>query len=86
MHSAFSTSAPFPHRANPDGTIDSICSRCYVTIGTANRESDLEVMEAVHVCEPALLERYREQSGTVRKPPSRQKPSATPVHQRRSGN
>jgi len=48
----------FPHRANRDGTIDSICPRCYETVGTSTWESDLEHCEAAHVCEPAQLRRF----------------------------
>jgi hypothetical protein len=40
----------YPHRINPDGTVDSICPRCFVTIGTSNSESELERMEAEHDC------------------------------------
>jgi hypothetical protein len=43
----------FPHRTNHNGTIDSICPRCYATVGTSTWESDLEHLEAAHVCEPA---------------------------------
>jgi hypothetical protein len=48
----------FPHRTNPNGTIDSICPRCYETVGTSTWESDLEHCEAAHVCEPAQLRRF----------------------------
>ena len=85
MHPAFTTSARFPHRTNPDGTIDSICPHCYVTIGTAEWDSDLAAMEAAHLCDPALLKHYQEQSGTTKKPPEHQKPPITPVYQRRTG-
>jgi hypothetical protein len=51
----------FPHRINRDGTIDSICSRCYVTIGTSTTEADLERIEMTHVCEPGRLLSYEEQ-------------------------
>ena len=45
----------FPHRANRDGTIDSICPRCFVTVGTSNWEPELERLESAHVCEPSGL-------------------------------
>jgi hypothetical protein len=53
----------YPHRMNKNGTIDSICPRCYATIGTSMWESDLESMEAAHVCEPSRLS-YFEEKGT----------------------
>jgi|HubBroStandDraft_1064217.scaffolds.fasta_scaffold2404279_1 hypothetical protein len=40
----------FPHRHNPDGTIDSICTRCFATVATEARESDLKKAEDAHVC------------------------------------
>jgi hypothetical protein len=45
----------FPHRMNEDGTIDSICPHCFVTIGCSTWEADLDRMEAAHICEPARL-------------------------------
>ena len=45
----------FPHRSNKDGTIDSICPHCYVTIGRATWEADLDRMESEHVCNPQRL-------------------------------
>jgi hypothetical protein len=49
---------PFPHRINPDGTIDSICPLCYVTVGTSSHVADLERMEAAHFCEGGRLRYY----------------------------
>ena len=31
----------FAHRFNPDGTVDSICPRCFVTVDSAAKELDL---------------------------------------------
>lgn len=45
----------FPHRMNKDGTIDSICPHCFVTIGCSTWEADLDRIEAAHICEPARL-------------------------------
>lgn len=42
----------FSHRFNLDGSIDSICHRCFATIGTAFQEADLERLEEVHACNP----------------------------------
>ncbi len=48
----------FTHRENRDGTIDSVCRRCYVTVCTSSWEADLESAEKDHACDPALLERW----------------------------
>jgi hypothetical protein len=40
----------FHHRVNVDGTVDSICLRCYLTAGSARNESELPALEAAHVC------------------------------------
>jgi hypothetical protein len=40
---------------NQDGTIDSICPHCFVTIGCSTWEADLDRIEAAHICEPARL-------------------------------
>ena len=47
----------FPHRHNPDGTFDSICSRCLVTVATERLESDLQGAEGTHVCSDLDLSR-----------------------------
>jgi hypothetical protein len=46
----------FFHRVNRDGTHDSICCGCYLTIGTTDVESSLESQEDAHVCDP--LQQY----------------------------
>lgn len=48
----------FIHRINEDGSIDSICRDCFVTIATARTRSELEAHEHKHDCEPMVLERY----------------------------
>lgn len=75
-----SSSSRFPHRINRDGTIDSICPHCYVTIGTSTWEADLERMEAAHVCEPARLSYYEER----RKPAAKKIPPQNDRSQLRS--
>jgi hypothetical protein len=84
MGSAFAESAHFPHRRNSDGTVDSICPRCFVTIGTSTCESDLPAIEAAHVCDPALLRYYHEQRESKR-PPVRQKLPETSLRQCQPG-
>jgi hypothetical protein len=45
----------FFHRANPDGSFDSICYRCLVIVAARKKELDLEHFERGHACEPNLL-------------------------------
>ena len=40
----------FAHRENSPDSFDSICLRCYRTVGTRKRESDLSSDEQNHVC------------------------------------
>jgi hypothetical protein len=49
----------FVYLLNEDGTVDSICRRCFVTIATAHRKSDLEREESNHVCETYGLKRFQ---------------------------
>lgn len=48
------TGKTFSHRFNADGTVDSICHGCFLTIATATREADLEDCECSHVCNPEV--------------------------------
>jgi hypothetical protein len=53
-------SSQFHHRINTDGTIDSICLSCFLTVARANIGSDLNELEAAHRCpdkEPLILTR-----------------------------
>jgi hypothetical protein len=45
--------ANFVRRVNRDGSVDSICTRCYVTVANGN-DSDLERAEATHQCRGKL--------------------------------
>ena len=40
----------FAHRQNADGTFDSICLSCYLTVSSALSESELVHGEANHSC------------------------------------
>jgi hypothetical protein len=42
----------FARRTNADGSIDSICRKCYITVASATRESDLVCFEREHICDP----------------------------------
>ncbi len=45
----------YPHRRNRDGSFDSICLTCFMTVATAKTESELADADAKHICESALL-------------------------------
>ena len=45
-----SSSAIFRHRHNPDGSWDSICMKCYLTVATAAKVDDLQEHEQSHDC------------------------------------
>jgi hypothetical protein len=49
----------FVRRANKDSTTDSICLVCFRTIANAQWESDLDLAEERHVCDPADLSNVR---------------------------
>ena len=51
-------SLTFPHRKNADGTVDSICPECYATIACVTNESELEIYERLHECDPVIRERF----------------------------
>lgn len=48
----------FPHRHNANGTHDSICLRCFVTVATVRDESELAVHESAHACDPVVVYRF----------------------------
>jgi len=41
----------FAHRLNTDGTFDSICMSCFLTIRTAENEPSLAGQEKIHKCD-----------------------------------
>ena len=41
----------FTHRSNGNGSMDSICSRCYETVATSMWEAELERAEEDHKCQ-----------------------------------
>lgn len=57
----------FAHRHNSDGTVDSICFLCFITIATSNFEIDLERVERNHVCDPDRAEHFRSVNHTSSK-------------------
>jgi hypothetical protein len=45
----------FPHRRKRDGSFDSICLKCLLTIANARNEADLATHDRRHVCAPSIL-------------------------------
>lgn len=57
-----SSPATFRHRHNPDGTWDSICVKCYLTVETTMLEEDLVGAERSHDCAELLAFKASRQS------------------------
>jgi len=51
---------PFARRPNKDCSIDSICTKCFLTIASAGSEEELVAHEEEHICDP-----YGEFSGAI---------------------
>lgn len=49
----------FLHRANRDGTTDSVCKYCFVTVCRSTWETDLAQAEHAHVCDPQVVARWK---------------------------
>jgi hypothetical protein len=47
----------FSHRPQPNGSYDSICTRCFATVARSHNEADLEAEEKRHVCDKGVLAR-----------------------------
>ena len=45
----------FPHRHTRNGSHDSICTRCHLTVASVRNESDLALYEQDHACNPIRL-------------------------------
>ena len=54
----------FSHRHNSDGTVDSICRECFVTVAKAQNESELYRDENSHTCDPGVVAWYRDSERT----------------------
>jgi hypothetical protein len=57
----------FTHRSNSNGSMDSICSRCYDTVATSIWEAELELAEEAHRCRRTGLHMFE----MTHKPPFR---------------
>jgi len=54
----------FIYRPNPDGTFDSICTRCFRKVGTEAQIGRLKAREREHVCDEQTVERFQSASDT----------------------
>jgi hypothetical protein len=50
----------FSHRFNEDSAFDSICKRCFGTVGHCDHEADLARAEKRHFGDPCRIEHYRD--------------------------
>jgi hypothetical protein len=48
--SAPCTARTFPRRPHPDGTVDSICPLCFMTVAAQVPVSSLPPLEEAHIC------------------------------------
>ena len=55
----------FVHRANRDGSTDSICKDCFATVCTSTWETELGHAERNHVCDPIMVARLKEIAGRM---------------------
>ena len=80
MNEGSNSPGKYPHRLNRDGTIDSICPVCFLTIGTSLWEADLETLEAEHCCEQAWRKEPEDRRGDRRSPDERADDGAADSH------
>ena len=45
----------YRHRHNANGSFDSICPYCYLTVASARSEPHLLLLERMHECDPVRL-------------------------------
>ncbi len=55
---AFPQLLHFPHVHNLNGTHDSVCARCHLTIASAKHEAQLNPYEQAHRCDPVRLYQF----------------------------
>jgi hypothetical protein len=51
----FTKSATYPHRHNADGSYDSVCMTCFITVASTKTEDELVPFEKNHVCALSAL-------------------------------
>jgi hypothetical protein len=52
---SLATEPRFHHRRNRSFGFDSLCSRCFASVGSENDEEALASHDAVHICDPLRL-------------------------------
>jgi hypothetical protein len=70
----------YPHRRNKDGSYDSICLTCFVTVASGKSEAELMKFDEKHVCACSTLS----QRANDRNVPWRKRPNSTPTSHVRS--
>jgi hypothetical protein len=55
----------FPHRINRDGSYDSICPVCHLTVANTTDEDELLRYERKHICSPFRLFEFSPSEGNV---------------------
>jgi hypothetical protein len=55
----------FAHRRNADASFDSICLACFLTVGSALVDVELQGLESEHHCQSWGLDSYRNAPGLV---------------------
>jgi hypothetical protein len=45
----------YPHRRNKDGSYDSICLTCFITVAFGKSEAELMEFDKKHICEFSVL-------------------------------
>jgi hypothetical protein len=58
----YQTAPFFPHRRNKDGSLDSICLKCFETVGSQRTEAELTELDEAHVCNSTPLSRRNERA------------------------
>jgi hypothetical protein len=60
-------SREYAHRQNTDGTFDSICLSCFLTVSSANSEFELAEAETQHSCQAGdvlVAREFNQNAGT----------------------
>ena len=50
----------FHHKHNKNGTHESVCGMCFMTVTTVSEESELSHFEDAHICDPVRVYEVRE--------------------------
>jgi hypothetical protein len=58
----------FPHRLNPNGSYDSICTECHLTVASSRDEAVLAQHELEHVCNSSRLYQLAEDQSGIGRP------------------